>query len=104
MLSTREMGQDAKAEITREMLEGMLSDFDRMSDSDGVLTIELRGNGLSALNPATGTYEVVGLARMSPAIAIFARAASARAISRCPGCITAGASFSWSVPTDCRHA
>ena len=68
MLSTLEMGQDAKAEITREMLEGMLSDFDRLSDSDGVLTVELRGNGLFALNPATGTYEVVGLARMSAAM------------------------------------
>ena len=68
MLSTREMGHDAKAEITREMLEGMLSDFDRLSDSDGVLTVELRGNGLFALNPATGTYEVVGLARMSAAM------------------------------------
>ncbi|MCO6364283.1 MULTISPECIES: hypothetical protein [Paracoccus] len=56
------MGQDAKAEIAREMLEGMLS------DSDGVLKIELRGNGLFALNPATGTYEVVGLARMSAAM------------------------------------
>lgn len=68
MLSTREIGQDAKAEITREMLESMLSDFDRLSGSDGVLKVELRGNGLFTLNPDTGTYEVVGLARMSAAM------------------------------------
>jgi len=68
MLSTRDMGQDAKAEITREMLESMLSDFDRLADNHGVLTVELRGNGLFALDPTTGTYEVVGLARMSAAM------------------------------------
>lgn len=68
MLSTREMGQDAKAEITREMLVGMLEDFDRLANRDGVMTIELRDNGLFALNPDTGIYEVVGLARMSAAM------------------------------------
>ncbi|QXI65805.1 MULTISPECIES: hypothetical protein [Paracoccus] len=68
MLSTREMGQDAKAEITREMLVGMLEDFDRLANREGVMIVELRGNGLFALNPATGTYEVVGLARMSAAM------------------------------------
>lgn len=68
MLSTREMGQDAKAEITREMLVGMLEDFDRLANREGVMTIELRDNGLFALNPDTGTYEVVGLARMSAAM------------------------------------
>ncbi|KJZ30248.1 hypothetical protein TW83_15645 [Paracoccus sp. S4493] len=62
------MGQDAKAEITREMLVGMLEDFDRLANREGVMIVELRGNGLFALNPATGTYEVVGLARMSAAM------------------------------------
>ena len=68
MLSTREMGQDAKAEITREMLVGMLEDFDRLANREGIMTIELRDNGLFALNPVTGIYEVVGLARMSAAM------------------------------------
>ena len=68
MLSTREMGQDAKAEITREMLVGMLEDFDRLANREGVMTVELRDNGLFALNADTGIYELVGLARMSAAM------------------------------------
>jgi len=68
MLSTREIGQDAKAEVTRDMLENMLSCFDKFSSHDGLLTVELRGNGLFVLNPKTGTYETVGVARMSPAM------------------------------------
>ena len=68
MLSTREMGQDAKAEVTRDMVEKMLACFDKLSSPDGVLTVELRGNGLFVLNPKTGTYETVGIARMSPAM------------------------------------
>ena len=54
MLSTREMGQDAKAEITREMLEGMLSDFDRLSDSDGVLTRRTAGQRPIRTEPCYG--------------------------------------------------
>lgn len=66
MLSTREAASDCKAEITRDMVELMLSQFDSLSDQDGIVQIELRGNCLMVLNPQTHAYEVVGVARLSP--------------------------------------
>lgn len=68
MLSTREPTSDCKAEISRDMIEMMLSQFDRLSDQAGFLQIELRGNGLLVRNPETKGYEVIGVARVSPAM------------------------------------
>lgn len=68
MLSTREPASDCVAEITRDMIEMMLSQFDRLSDQAGFLQIELRGNGLLVRNPDTKAYEVVGVARVSPSM------------------------------------
>ena len=50
------------------MIELMLSQFDRLSDQDGFIQLELRGNCLMIMDPQTKAYEVVGLARLSPAM------------------------------------
>lgn len=68
MLSTRDTGHDAKVEITRDMLQRMLLEFDNLADQHGILNLELRGNGLFVKDPVTGSYEVIGLARMSGAM------------------------------------
>ncbi len=68
MLSTRDIGQDAQAEITKDMLLDILSKFEDWVDQDGILTLALRGNGLLLLNPNTGKSETVGVGRMSPAM------------------------------------
>lgn len=68
MISTRDTVGETKAEVTRDMLERMLTLFDSLGDQADALTLELRGNGLMVLNPATRHYEIVGMARMSPAM------------------------------------
>ncbi|MBY0138598.1 hypothetical protein [Paracoccus yeei] len=50
------------------MIELMLSQFDSLSDPEGIIQLELRGNCLMILNPETKAYEVVGLARLPPSM------------------------------------
>lgn len=68
MFAARETATDCRAEVTRDMIELMLSQFDRLSDQDGFIQLELRGNCLMIMDPQTKAYEVVGLARLSPAM------------------------------------
>lgn len=68
MLAAHHPETDCKGEITRDMLEDMLKKFDRLSDKEGVMKIELRGNGLFIQNPKTGTLDFVGVARLSQAM------------------------------------
>lgn len=68
MLSTRDMVGDTTVELTRDMLEWVLSLFETLGDQAEALTLELRGNGLVVLNPETHHYEIVGMARLSPAM------------------------------------
>ncbi|MFC3632189.1 hypothetical protein ACFOM8_22580 [Paracoccus angustae] len=50
------------------MIELMLSQFDSLSDPEGIIQLELRGNCLMILNPETKAYEVVGVARLPPSM------------------------------------
>ena len=68
MFATRKSATECRAEVTRDMIELMLSQFDRLSDQDGFIQLELRGNCLMIMDPQTKAYEVVGLARLSPAM------------------------------------
>lgn len=68
MFAARETATDCRAEVTRDMIELMLSQFDSLSDPEGIIQLELRGNCLMVLNPQTKAYEVVGLARLSPSM------------------------------------
>ena len=65
MFAARETATDCRAEVTRDMIELILSQFDSLSDPEGIIQLELRGNCLMVLNPETKAYEVVGLARLS---------------------------------------
>ena len=68
MFAARETATDCRAEVTRDMIELMLAQFDSLSDPEGIIQLELRGNCLMVLNPETKAYEVVGLARLPPAM------------------------------------
>lgn len=72
MLAPRDLNQHCKAEITREMVEGILSMFNRAGQKTEVLTVELRGNVLSVLDPVTNEYEALGLARLPSSMAHLA--------------------------------
>ncbi len=50
------------------MIELMLAQFDTLSDPEGIIQLELRDNCLMVMNPQTKAYEVVGLARLPPAM------------------------------------
>ena len=68
MFAVRETATGCRAEVTRDMIELMLSQFDSLSDPEGIIQLKLRGNCLMVLNPQTKAYEVVGLARLSPSM------------------------------------
>ena len=68
MFATRKSATECRAEVTRDMIELILSQFDTLSDPEGIIQLELRGNCLMVLNPETKAYEVVGLARLSPSM------------------------------------
>lgn len=68
MFAVREAETDCRAEVTRDMIELMLSQFDSLSDPDGIIQLELRGNCLMVQNPQTKAYEVVGVARLPSAM------------------------------------
>ncbi|CAM3348306.1 hypothetical protein PANO111632_15655 [Paracoccus nototheniae] len=54
------------------MVEGILSMFNRAGQKTEVLTVELRGNVLSVLDPVTNEYEALGLARLPSSMAHLA--------------------------------
>lgn len=68
MLGSMRLEQSCKAEISRTMAEEILSVFERAGYSLDVLEVELRGNALYVLNPVSGIYELIGLARMPPSM------------------------------------
>ena len=68
MFAARETATDCRAEVTRDMIELMLAQFDSLSDPEGIIQLELRGNCLMVLNPQTKAYEVVGVARLPPSM------------------------------------
>lgn len=68
MLSARIKATPAHAQITRDMLETLLSNFDTLADPDGVMTIELRDNALFVRNASESSTEFVGIAGITRAM------------------------------------
>lgn len=60
---------DLSAEITRDTLEQMLKRFDELSDTTGIMTIELAGAGLVVRNARSGKRELMGMAPPAGAFA-----------------------------------
>lgn len=60
---------DQSAEITRDTLEQMLKRFDELSDTSGIMTIELAGAGLVVRNAKSGKRELMGMAPPAGAFA-----------------------------------
>ena len=60
---------DQSAEITRDTLEQMLKRFDELSDTSGIMTIELAGACLVVRNAKSGKRELMGMAPPAGAFA-----------------------------------
>jgi hypothetical protein len=68
MLPPRSQNPDARAEVTRDMLQMLLSEFDSLSDGQGIITLSMHGNGLYVEDPHTRSYTIVGITQLSPAM------------------------------------
>ncbi|MFV0383413.1 hypothetical protein [Paracoccus sp. (in: a-proteobacteria)] len=64
MLSVRTRNETATAELTRDMIEAMLANFDQFADDSGVITVEFRDNGLWVPAGEKHGREFLGIARM----------------------------------------
>ena len=61
MLAANHSTQVAQAELTRDMIEALLRDFDAYANRDGVVTIEFRDGAIWVAGEA-GEREFLGLA------------------------------------------